>query len=125
MGYILAEKDEKEQNEAELKRLLYVAFTRAKDKLIISGHFTEKRLNGWISELLDPWKDELSEIRAQSQRQMKTRDGKPFLVRIATSSQQEIPIYENKIPMTYPVKMNKTPFHFIDAENFIYDICGI
>jgi len=96
IGYILAEKDEKEQNEAELKRLLYVAFTRAKDKLIISGHFTEKRLNGWISELLDPWKDELSEIREQSQRQMKTRDGKPFLVRIATSSQQEIPIYEKQ-----------------------------
>ena len=96
MGYILAEKDEKEQNEAELKRLLYVAFTRAKDKLIISGHFTEKRLNGWISELLDPWKNELSEIREESQRWMKTRNGKPFLIRIAASSQQEIPIFEKQ-----------------------------
>ncbi len=90
LGYILAAKDEKDQNEAELKRLLYVAFTRAKDRLIISGHFTEKRLNGWIGELLDPWKDDLPDIQQQSQRMMKTCDGNPFLIKIATSNQQEI-----------------------------------
>jgi ATP-dependent exoDNAse (exonuclease V) beta subunit len=46
-----------EREEAENKRLLYVAMTRAKDKLIISGHLSKYRdkyvSNGWLKKLLD------------------------------------------------------------------------
>lgn len=46
-----------DQADAEDKRLLYVALTRAQEKLIISGFLGGKpaspRVNGWLSELLD------------------------------------------------------------------------
>ncbi|MBV5331853.1 hypothetical protein JZU69_05740, partial [bacterium] len=38
MLYRLSKELDRKQNEAEAGRLLYVALTRAKDKLIISGH---------------------------------------------------------------------------------------
>lgn len=48
---------EKQQNQAETQRLLYVALTRAMDKLLISGHATPARsgsgfkLTGWMEAL--------------------------------------------------------------------------
>ncbi len=53
----LSEELEKQQSQAETKRLLYVALTRAMDKLLISGHATPGRsgnglkLTGWMEEL--------------------------------------------------------------------------
>jgi len=48
---------ETEKEKAESKRLLYVALTRAKDKLLISGHFSQYKdkftVNGWLKEILD------------------------------------------------------------------------
>ncbi|MGJ3238400.1 MAG: UvrD-helicase domain-containing protein [Anaerolineae bacterium] len=46
-----------QREEAERKRLLYVACTRARDCLIISGHIRQKKdgdwsVSGWLSELL-------------------------------------------------------------------------
>lgn len=42
-----------DMEEAESDRLLYVAATRAQDKLIISGHLPEKRkASGWLGQLL-------------------------------------------------------------------------
>ena len=50
-------KQEEEKEEAENRRLLYVALTRAKDKLIVSGHFSQTRekytVNGWLKEILN------------------------------------------------------------------------
>ena len=49
-------KAEKEQDEAETKRLLYVAATRVKDKLILNGHCSERHakysVNGWLKDVL-------------------------------------------------------------------------
>ncbi len=48
---------DEDREEAETRRLLYVAFTRAKDKLIISGHFSQFKekftVNGWLKKILD------------------------------------------------------------------------
>ena len=54
MLYRLSRQLDGEQSEAESGRLLYVALTRAKDKLIISGHITSSRsiaTSGWMKEL--------------------------------------------------------------------------
>lgn len=46
-----------EREDAETRRLLYVACTRAMDKLIISGHFSQYKekftANGWLKEILN------------------------------------------------------------------------
>ncbi len=46
-----------DREDAETRRLLYVAFTRARDKLIISGHFSQFKekftVNGWLKKILD------------------------------------------------------------------------
>jgi ATP-dependent helicase/nuclease subunit A len=54
--YRLAQFQDSQQAEAEEKRLLYVALTRAKEKLLISGHSTstssgEWKASGWLSDL--------------------------------------------------------------------------
>lgn len=50
-------KQDGEKEEAETRRLFYVALTRAKDKLIVSGHFSQTKekytVNGWLKEILN------------------------------------------------------------------------
>jgi ATP-dependent exoDNAse (exonuclease V) beta subunit len=57
LAFRLAKWQESLQSEAEDKRLLYVALTRAREKLIINGHLTIKdnncKVDGWLSEILD------------------------------------------------------------------------
>jgi ATP-dependent helicase/nuclease subunit A len=52
----LAKMEDGLQNDAEAQRLLYVALTRAQDKLIISGHTTanskgEWKVEGWLQDI--------------------------------------------------------------------------
>ena len=47
--YRLAKEEDQRQDEAEKQRLLYVALTRAQEKLIISGHLTTKKKGGVTS----------------------------------------------------------------------------
>ena len=42
-----------EKTDAEMKRLLYVACTRAEDRLVFSGALSENLKNSWLSWLLD------------------------------------------------------------------------
>lgn len=56
MIYRLAKWEDQKQNEAESLRLLYVALTRAQDKLIINGHSTptskgEWQTKAWLGDL--------------------------------------------------------------------------
>jgi ATP-dependent helicase/nuclease subunit A len=48
--YRLAQFHDSQQAEAEEKRLLYVALTRAKEKLLISGHSTQNRSGVWKAD---------------------------------------------------------------------------
>ncbi len=56
LAYRYARAEDKDQSEAEACRLLYVALTRAKEKLLISGHLTHKEsgpdARGWLKDLL-------------------------------------------------------------------------
>jgi ATP-dependent helicase/nuclease subunit A len=56
MLYRLTKIEDRAQDDAEVNRLIYVALTRAKDKLIISGHITGKEegnvtSRGWLDRL--------------------------------------------------------------------------
>ncbi len=57
LGYRLARQQDAQQAEAEDQRLLYVAMTRAKEKLIVNGHLRNKdgqvTADGWLGSLLD------------------------------------------------------------------------
>jgi ATP-dependent helicase/nuclease subunit A len=57
LAYRFAKALDKSQAESEDCRLLYVALTRAKEKVLISGHYTEKEakvsVTGWMEDLLN------------------------------------------------------------------------
>lgn len=57
LSYRYAKALDKSQTESEDCRLLYVALTRAKDKVLISGHYTAKEskatVTGWLKDLLN------------------------------------------------------------------------
>ncbi len=56
LAYRLAGAIDRAQSEAEARRLLYVAATRARDKLVISGHITQNRgrwsAAGWMAQMM-------------------------------------------------------------------------
>lgn len=59
VAFLLGKREEEAQEEAESRRLLYVAATRARDRLILNGNVTIKKNGepsgrGWLKELLGP-----------------------------------------------------------------------
>lgn len=54
--YLMAKRQDQDQNSAEEDRVLYVALTRAQEKLIISGHATRPKKGDWKT---DAWLDKL------------------------------------------------------------------
>ena len=77
---------------AEKNRLLYVAMTRAEDKLLINGHLSTSRgkysCNGWLKELLavlDLDADGL--MNADSQQNLTLLSGQELLISIQTDMQ--------------------------------------
>jgi ATP-dependent helicase/nuclease subunit A len=67
--YRLARWLDKDQSEAERDRLLYVALTRAQEKLIISGHCSQSgerwSTDGWLKDLLETIGVDKAEIAEQ------------------------------------------------------------
>jgi ATP-dependent helicase/nuclease subunit A len=53
MLFRLAKHEDRLQNEAESRRTLYVALTRAQEKLIISGHLAPTGKGEWLGKLID------------------------------------------------------------------------
>lgn len=53
LSFRLAKALDGQQAEAEDRRLLYVAATRAREKLIVCGHVTERIPDAWMKKLLD------------------------------------------------------------------------
>ena len=81
-----------EMETAEKNRLLYVAMTRAEDKLLINGHLSTSRgkygCNGWLKELLavlDLDADGL--MNADSQQNLTMSSGQELLISIQTDMQ--------------------------------------
>ena len=58
--YLMAKRQDQDQNAAEEDRVLYVALTRAQEKLIISGHATRPKKGDWKT---DAWLDKLGRCR--------------------------------------------------------------
>ena len=52
LAYRLARAQESAKEDAEDLRLLYVAATRAREKLLVNGHLTDRRPSGWLGILL-------------------------------------------------------------------------
>ena len=77
---------------AERNRLLYVAMTRAEDKLLINGHLSTSRgkysCNGWLKEILavlDLEADGL--MNGDSQQKLKLPSGKKLKISVQTEFQ--------------------------------------
>lgn len=70
LAYRAARAEDQARDEAEENRLLYVAATRARDKLLVSGHLTASshgvRALGWLSELLEAIGVEVDSLRPGS-----------------------------------------------------------
>lgn len=67
--YRLSKQLDDAQSEAESGRLLYVALTRAKDKLIISGHMTTSRniaTSGWMKGLCEALGIDLDKLATEA-----------------------------------------------------------
>lgn len=74
--YRLSRWQDNQQNDAEAQRLLYVALTRAKDKLIISGHAAPNR-GGAMS--VSAWMADLCEAAGVDIQNMIGQNGTPLL----------------------------------------------
>lgn len=82
-SYLIARRLVERMEEAEDRRLLYVAFTRAADLLIVAGH--PRSETGWMRRLCDAWELDLSSIPLSEDRPdaLIRRDG--FDVRVCLS----------------------------------------
>ena len=85
MLYRLSKQLDKKQNEAETGRLLYVALTRAQDKLIISGHATISKSgdyssSGWMKEICGAMEIDVNKIvnEAGTSSNLETVSGYPI-----------------------------------------------
>jgi ATP-dependent helicase/nuclease subunit A len=90
MLYRFAKSQDGLQNEAESLRILYVALTRAKDKLIISGHTTpstkgEWKSSEWLSELGAHARVDLNALVAQAGTPLVTQTASGQAIRATVS----------------------------------------
>lgn len=78
------------KTEAEEKRIFYVATTRARDMLILSGRVSDKRLNptwmSWLLEALDLAETPVEGGRENSQQVVRSSGEQEFPIRIITSA---------------------------------------
>lgn len=57
-SYCWGKAEIQQMEEAESRRLLYVACTRAADRLILSGQMTAQASTNWLAQVLDAWEIE-------------------------------------------------------------------
>jgi ATP-dependent helicase/nuclease subunit A len=114
MLYRLSKQLDGLQNEAESGRLLYVAMTRAKDKLIVSGHVSKGKIKiaGWMKDLcriLGITPDDLLD-EAGPYSQPKTAQHHPILVWCSTG-QDTLPKAESPTPSKQPAEPLVKPLY--------------
>ena len=85
------------QSEAEENRLLYVAATRAREKLLVSGHLTQSRgkwrADGWLKSLMEEGAGvDLESLVAETDtwHEINLSSGEPLAVWIAPTEQVEV-----------------------------------
>lgn len=132
LAYKLAKFQDADQSECEDLRILYVALTRAKQKLIISGHLTlgEKgnpSARGWTKDLLEPAGIVLDDLLQNNGTpyQAQTANSRPIrtccllqdladAVPLETATQQP-PAGNDLIPL-YPPVVGEEPVEIVSDE---------
>lgn len=98
-----------EREEAENRRLLYVACTRARDKLIINGHLSQSRekyiVNGWLKEILSLYDYEPDLLVANPPAEpIKLADGGLIGLQISTQMLEfPLPVMETPEVLKFPL----------------------
>ncbi len=117
LEFYLAKQVDKQEDETERQRLLYVALTRAKDKLLICGHGTNGKraaINGWLSDVLGVMglekKELLEEILAE--REVRLESGQMAVLRMAagelSSGQKQLAPARPDVPPAAGVPIYRT-----------------
>ena len=118
--YQMAKLQEKRQGEAEEQRILYVALTRAEDKLIINGHITHSDKKGWsasawLADLTLAANVDVNEVIDNSGKEVisYTSSGQPVrawapvpqteLIQVQASKQEEPPQETDLAPLYKPL----------------------
>jgi len=88
LEFNLAKQVDKQEDETERQRLLYVALTRAKDKLLICGHATNGKrasIKGWLLEILGVMGLEIKDLLVDlpAERKVQLKSGQIAVLRIA------------------------------------------
>jgi ATP-dependent helicase/nuclease subunit A len=87
----LAQWIDKQESAAEENRLLYVALTRAREKVLISGHISERQsgvsAGGWLKVLFESLEMDLPSVVSQQERWIQHRLHSGDLVAIWVSAQ--------------------------------------
>ncbi len=126
MLYRLAKQEDQRQDEAEKQRLLYVALTRAQEKLIISGHLTAKEKGGvtsagYLKELIEAAGLDLDSIADQAGREVITQTSSGQSVRawaipdesesVKMVDNEEVPIVQEPdfLPIYMPLMVPAKP----------------
>jgi ATP-dependent helicase/nuclease subunit A len=119
--YKLAERLDRQQSMAEETRILYVAATRARERLILSGHLSLQRgayaANGWMKsflELLDLSPEELGANPGQVQK-ASLPDGSEVLVSVAAD--EEFRVARDTPSEVWPSSKSKTIYTPIGVDD--------
>jgi len=125
--YRLSKQLDDAQSEAESGRLLYVALTRAKDKLIISGHMTSSRnigTSGWMKGLCEALDMDLDKLATEAGNfsHYRTKSNYPVLawcIPAQDTPPQSVPHYE----AVKPEESNAAPLYqpLMEAKHVIVE----
>ena len=111
--YRWAKWQDKKEMQSEESRLLYVAATRAKDKLIINGYLSEKRPDGYLKSMLESCGVQTEEILDKAGQWLEIELESKNKIGLMAASEDEI-IQTRNIPEEKIVKVdtfNKKPIY--------------
>ncbi len=104
--YRWAKWQDKREIQSEESRLLYVAATRAKDKLIINGSFNEKRSGGYLKMLLESCGVQIEEVLDKLGQRQKIELESKNKIGLMVASNDNI-IQNRNIPKEKIARVNK------------------
>lgn len=129
MLYRLAQWQDGLQEDAESLRILYVAMTRAKEKLIISGHLTSRSGGEWLDEIVAAIRVDTDSLLQQPGRPLCTQTASGHPIRAIAhltieendTELSDIDAIENPscegIPLFQPLSTTKSTFDAFDESD--------
>lgn len=133
MLYRLSKELDRKQNEAEAGRLLYVALTRAKDKLMVSGHAVMSKsgdygASGWIREICEKLDLDVNKVvsEAGTASDLKTVSGHSIRAwcipaddfqNINAKKQEQVQVSETQVRVLYQTLIEQKPEIIVEDED--------